>query len=116
MKSRSSPRANAELLRASANDAATPSTTDISVVQIATTRLFHAARCIWSASISSRYQRNDRPSGGNFNDADDVKEVRITTRLGPTRNTIATPDSTTKASLSDTASQSVRRLRIRIAQ
>ena len=34
-------------------EAAVPSTTEISVVQIAMTRLFQAARCIWSASSSA---------------------------------------------------------------
>ena len=45
--------------RDSAIDAAVPRTTQTSVVQNATTRLFHAARCIWSASSSATYQRSE---------------------------------------------------------
>ena len=46
MNSTSQSFAHEERLRAMASEAAVPSTTDISVVKKATTRLFQAARCI----------------------------------------------------------------------
>ena len=51
-------------------EAAVPSTTEMGVVQNATTRLFQAARCIWSASSSAQYQRSDKPGGGNRSDSE----------------------------------------------
>ena len=66
-------------------DAAVPSTTEISVVQIATTRLFQAARCIWSASSSAEYQRKEKPGGGNFSDSDEVSDVIRTMTVGAIR-------------------------------
>src|SRR5271155_1003402 len=74
MKSRSAARISGDRLRAIASDAAVPSTTEMIVVHNATTRLFQAARCIWSASISAAYQRSDRPGGGKRSDSDAVNE------------------------------------------
>src|SRR5580704_6076099 len=92
MNSRSVARISGARLWAIASDAAVPSTTEISAVQKATTRLFHAARCIWSASISAAYQRNDRPAGGKRSDAEAVNEVISTISVGATRKTSATAD------------------------
>jgi len=75
---------------------------------MATTRLVHAACCIWSACNSAAYQRNDSPAGGNLSDCEAVSEVRITIRLGPTRNTIATAVSAANVNRSDRLSQSMR--------
>src|SRR5436309_519262 len=93
--------------RAIASAAAVPSTAESTVVQKATTRLVHAARCIWSASSSATYQRNDSDCGGNRKDCDAVNEVRITIRLGPIRKTIAIAVSAANTGRSDSASQSV---------
>src|SRR6266581_1124681 len=93
--------------RAIASAAAVPSTADRIVVQNATTRLVHAARCIWSASSSARYQRNDSAPGGNRSDCDAVSEVRITISLGPIRKTTATAVSAANTTRSDSASQSI---------
>src|ERR1051325_10098406 len=89
MKSTSAARTSFEELRAIASDAGVPSTTEMTVVQKATIRLAQAARCIWSASSSAQYQRSDNPLGGKRSDSEDVKEVSITTIVGPIRNTIA---------------------------
>src|SRR5882757_9777720 len=114
MNSMSNAFANALLEREIASDAAVPSTAESTVVQNATTRLVHAACCIWSASSSARYQRNDRPSGGNRNDCDAVSEVRITIRLGPIRKTTAIAVSAANTTRSDIASQSMVRSRFGI--
>src|SRR5215468_362412 len=100
-------RAKAERLRAMPSAAAVPSTTETTVVQNATTRLFQAAACIWSASSKAMYQRSDRPSGGNFSDCEAVNDVSSMISVGPTRNTIAIAASTPNTSRSDNASQSV---------
>ena len=102
----SAARTHSERLRAIASEAAVPSTTEISVVQNATTRLAQAARCIWSASSSAQYQRSDSPLGGKRSDSDGVNEVRITTMVGAIRNTIATAASTPKIARSESASMS----------
>ena len=86
-----------------ASAAAVPSTTQMSVVQAATTRLFHAARCIWSASANARYQRSDSPDGGNFSDSDAVSEVSSTMIVGATSTTIAITASAPKVARSDAA-------------
>src|SRR5437868_5928897 len=93
--------------RAIASAAAVPSTAESTVVQNATTRLVQAACCIWSASSSARYQRNDSAPGGNRSDCDAVSEVRITIRLGPMRKTTATAVSVMNTTRSDSASQSI---------
>src|ERR1700722_7504492 len=104
MKSRSAARINGARLRAIASDAAGPGTTEMIVVQKATTRLFHAARCIWSASISAAYQRSERPAGGNRNDSDAVSEVISTISVGATRKTSATAESSPNTALIETMS------------
>src|SRR5882757_2814703 len=116
MNSMSNAFANALLEREIASDAAVPSTAESTVVQNATTRLVHAACCIWSASSSARYQRNDRPSGGNRNDCDAVSEVRMTIRLGPIRKTTATEVSAANTSSSDISSRSMVRSGFRIGR
>src|SRR5713226_1282919 len=107
MNSMSNALAAAPREREIASAAAVPSTAESTVVQNATTRLVHAACCIWSASSSARYQRNDSPSGGNLSDCDAVSEVRITIRLGPMRKTTATAVSAMNTRRSDIASQSM---------
>src|SRR6516162_10061503 len=107
MNSTSQARASGERLRAMPSAAAVPSNTESAVVQNATTRLFQAAACIWSASSSATYQRNDRPSGGNFSDCDAVNDVSSMITVGPTRNTIATAASAPNTNRSDNASQSI---------
>src|SRR5712692_3843169 len=106
MNSMSNALAAAPREREIASAAAVPSTAESTGVQNATTRLVHAARCIWSASSSATYQRNDSDCGGNRKDCDAVSEVRITIRLGPMRNTTATAVSVAKTRRSDNASQS----------
>src|SRR5215470_3210103 len=108
-------RMSGERLRAMPSAAAVPSTTAMTVVQNATTRLFQAAACIWSASISAAYQRSDSPSGGNFSDCDAVNEVSSMIAVGPTRNTIAIAASPPNTRRSDNASQSVAYLGATIA-
>src|SRR5438128_1694954 len=107
MNRRSQARASSERLRARPSAAAVPSTTASTVVQNATTRLFQAAACIWSASMSATYQRSDNPSGGNLSDCEAVNEVSSTITVGATRNTIATAASAPNTSRSESASQSV---------
>src|SRR5437867_2527813 len=110
MNSTSSARSQAEVPRTMASAASVPSTTERAVVQAATTRLFHAARCIWSASSKAAYHRSDSPSGGNFSDCEAVNEVSSMTKVGATRNTIATAVSAPKTSGTERASQSIARL------
>jgi hypothetical protein len=92
MKSRSAVRISGARLRAIASDAAVPSTTEMIVVQKATTRLFQAARCIWSASIKAAYQRSERPAGGKRSDSEAVNDVIRTISVGATRKTSATAE------------------------
>src|SRR4029079_16308350 len=106
MNSTSATRTHFEELRAMASEAAVPSSTEMMVVQNATIRLAQAARCIWSASMSAQYQRSDRPFGGKRSDSEGVKEVRITTIVGPIRNTMAIPASTPNTIRSESASRS----------
>src|SRR5712692_11838666 len=82
MKTTSHARAHRVLRPAMPSAPAVPRVTDRVVAQAATTRLFQAACCIWPASRSAAYQRNEYPSGGNFSDGDAVNEVRSTMRLG----------------------------------
>src|SRR5262249_50733210 len=107
MNRRSQARTQAERLRAMPSAAAVPSTTEITVVQNATTRLFQAAACIWSASMSAAYQRSDSPSGGNLSDCDAVNEVSSTIKVGPTRKMMATAASAPNTRRIDSASQSM---------
>src|SRR5262249_52513359 len=107
MNRRSTARMSGERLRAMPSAAAVPSTTEITVVQNATTRLFQAAACIWSASISAAYQRSDSPSCGNFSDCDAVSEVSSTISVGPTRKTMATAASAPNTRRMESASQSM---------
>src|SRR3954470_2152034 len=104
MNSTSAARTHFDALRAIASEAAVPSTTEMIVVQNATIRLAQAARCIWSASSSAQYQRSDNPLGGKRSDSDAVNEVRMTTMVGPIRNTIAIAASTQNTMRSDSAS------------
>ena len=114
MNTMSQPFTHALFDRAMASAAAVPSTLDIAVVQNATTRLFQAAFCIWVASNSARYQRSDRPSGGNLSDWDAVNDVTITIKLGATSTTIASAASVRKTICRDAASQSKREFGFRI--
>src|ERR1041384_6593397 len=114
MNSTSAARTHFDRLRAIASEAAVPSTTAITVVQNATTRLAQAARCIWSASSSAQYQRSDSPLGGKRSDSEGVNEVRITTMVGPIRNTIATSASAPNSTRSESASMSAAASGVRI--
>src|ERR1700724_446731 len=114
MNSASHARSQRERLRAMASAAAVPSATQMSVVHTATTRLFHAARCIWSASASAQYQRSDSPDGGNLSDSDAVSEVSSTIKVGAISSTIASTVSPTKIARSDAAPRSIGRLGARM--
>src|SRR5271170_3777921 len=102
--SRSAARISGARLRAIASDAAVPRTTEIIVVQKATTRLFHAARCIWSALISAAYQRSERPAGGKRSDSDAVNEVISTISVGATKKISATAQSSPNTTFIEIAS------------
>ncbi len=59
MKSTSQARAQRARRPAMASAAAVPANTEIVLAHTATTRLFHAARCICWASASAAYQRSE---------------------------------------------------------
>src|SRR5471032_2450689 len=107
MNSMSLTRTHFDLERAMPIDAAVPSTTEITVVQIAITRLFQAARRIWSASSSAMYQRKEKPGGGNLSDSDEVSDVIRTMMVGAIRKTMAKIAAAANATRSEAASQSM---------
>ena len=61
-------RAHSARERGTASAAVTPRTVDSAVVQAATLKLLVAAYCSCQSSASAKYQRSEKPGGGNFSE------------------------------------------------
>ena len=73
--------------RAMPSAAATPSTTESTIVQSATFRLLIKANWSCQAFHSSTYQRNEKPGGGKRSEKPLVNDTTSTTTVGAARST-----------------------------